>query len=486
MCNTKKYISDIIGDAYRQWHEANIIIKSGTGTGKTYFVFNILAPYATTLNKKILYLCNRKPLLEQQRKVADGLPNVDCMTYQKLQANVNRKKTIQHYDYVIADEAHYLQADATFNEYTDVSWNYLKNQKGNVVIYMSASAGTLFQELQDSSFVLSEHIYSIKQRYTHIDKVFMYDKADLTKIIDYILEYYPDEKILVFVGSINRLDEMYSVYGDEADYLCSRNRKVPYVNYDCICNKQFSKRILFTTKALDNGIDIIDTDLCHIITEMFDLESTLQAIGRKRPVDMLDECRLYFRRYDGRTIAQYIKKIEKELYPVQEYLKDKDKFLELMANDNMDLRKLARENHILYADFQDEALKINYMALKKCQYDLKTLKDMQRTSYENVLFAYLGKELHEKLAELEIDIESKDRFAEYLGKIEGMKLFKKEQNQLKNVFREILGTKCRTLGIKTLNGQLEDLGYKYSIESKIEKSRQSKNRDKRFWIVTHL
>lgn len=42
MENKKLYISDIIGDEYKDWNNEKIILDCGTGRGKTYFILNIL------------------------------------------------------------------------------------------------------------------------------------------------------------------------------------------------------------------------------------------------------------------------------------------------------------------------------------------------------------------------------------------------------------------------------------------------------------
>lgn len=45
--------------------DTKVILDGGTGTGKTYFVLNILGKYAEQQRKSILYLCNRSALKGQ-------------------------------------------------------------------------------------------------------------------------------------------------------------------------------------------------------------------------------------------------------------------------------------------------------------------------------------------------------------------------------------------------------------------------------------
>lgn len=58
------YFSDLIGDAYKGWHDTKIILDGGTGAGKTYFCLNKVGVHAQRQEKSVLYLCNRKELKE--------------------------------------------------------------------------------------------------------------------------------------------------------------------------------------------------------------------------------------------------------------------------------------------------------------------------------------------------------------------------------------------------------------------------------------
>lgn len=122
---TKKlYLSDIIGEEYKSWNNEKVILDCGTGRGKTYFIINSLCLYAAEKNKSVLYLCNRIKLIEQIKNNVEriGLLNVDVISYQRIQ----KEKTFRdkHYDYIIADEVHYILDDASFNYYTDITYNY--------------------------------------------------------------------------------------------------------------------------------------------------------------------------------------------------------------------------------------------------------------------------------------------------------------------------------------------------------------------------
>ena len=55
------YIADIIGEEYKEWDSSRpIIIHAPMGSGKTYFVLNVLLPYVHSKGKKLVYLAHWK------------------------------------------------------------------------------------------------------------------------------------------------------------------------------------------------------------------------------------------------------------------------------------------------------------------------------------------------------------------------------------------------------------------------------------------
>ena len=47
-----KHFSDLIEDSYKKWNDTRVILDGGTGTGKSYFILNILSKYADTEGKR--------------------------------------------------------------------------------------------------------------------------------------------------------------------------------------------------------------------------------------------------------------------------------------------------------------------------------------------------------------------------------------------------------------------------------------------------
>lgn len=59
--------------------------------------------------------------------------------------------------------------------------------------------------------------------YSYVSKLYYYQSDELPGIIDDILANESDSKIIVFCNSGDRILEMSKIYGDNADYFCSRN-----------------------------------------------------------------------------------------------------------------------------------------------------------------------------------------------------------------------------------------------------------------------
>lgn len=487
------YFTELIGEKYKNWDNLKVILDGGTGSGKTYFVQNVLIPYAKLQKKKVLYLCNRRPLYDELLVEMKNHINVDLMLYQVLQEHLRNNDSIGHYEYIIADECHYLYTDAIFNEYTDLSYNFLLDQKNNVVIFMSATAPTFFRDLQQFKIVDKKNVFTVPKDYSYVKNVYFYDGDDLVNVIDDIMQKHPNDKMIIFVNSMDRLKDIYDIYEEIAYCMCSKSTKrkeiLELCTNDCIVQyKQeyitFDRKILIATKALDNGINIKDPAIKHVFCEIFDIDSAIQAIGRKRCIGENDTCNFYFKNYGKRAIARFLNKNEQQYNPVKKYLQNKNDFLQELKENNVDIREFARENRIMYTDWEDnEQIQINNVRYKKYRMDNNIIRRMRATTYQAVMNQYLGDELVSKIKELEIITAAKDIFFEYLLSVVGKKLFKEEQKVLKTKMRNFLGLNDRTMGIGVCNGKLSDCQYPYTIISKQENSRQSSNYKKRYWMI---
>ena len=489
-----EYITDKIKEEYKQWENESVFFDAGTGTGKSTFIFDVMIPYAKKQGKNLLFLTNRKPLYESFKERIKGHSNAKLMTYQLLQSLIKKGETIPHYDYIFADECHYLIDDATFNEYTDISFDFLMSQHDNVVIYSSATMQFVIALLDGLGKVKPERIYKVPKDTSYIDGIYFYEKDELTALIDDIQERNPSDKIVIFVNSVKRQDELYSIYGDKAYYMRSSTTtkgKVPeYIDNDCITANSFDKRILITTKVLDNGIDLKDISLKHIFCEIVDSNSAVQSIGRKRPVSDDDHCNIYFADYDKERekLGGFLSECRKHLNLYREYKENPEQFIK----SHPDIRNEIRFNRIFYASLDTGEIKANRIAFLKYSFDEMTLFKMlakEKDAYKNVLLSYLGDDYKAKVKDLEHIAIAKDSFTSYMERTAGKKLFKDDQRILKQKFTELLGLSDRHtgLGLHTLNGKLRDCQYPYIIISQKEyKRKPEENYLKKYWKIENI
>lgn len=71
---------------FQNWTEGLYLVDAPCGTGKSYFVFHTLYPFAKENNKKLIVFSNRNALKRQQELQAEGT-DIELITYQKLEYN---------------------------------------------------------------------------------------------------------------------------------------------------------------------------------------------------------------------------------------------------------------------------------------------------------------------------------------------------------------------------------------------------------------
>ena len=163
MTNEKKYLADQIGEEYKSWKEGELIfIQAPTGTGKSYFILNVLLDWAVANRASILYLVNRKVLksqieeklqercIELERYYGNDVSSmIEVMTYQTIEQKLLRQdrgeigfliNKLNQYTFVVYDECHYFYTDSTFNTNTELSFDCLADIfDKKIQIFMSAT-----------------------------------------------------------------------------------------------------------------------------------------------------------------------------------------------------------------------------------------------------------------------------------------------------------------------------------------------------------
>lgn len=490
----RKTFNDLITpETINTWKQGKgIILNGGTGTGKTYFIIHNLAEKCLNEGKKILYLCNRTALFDKVLKEVKAnflQDNIDVRTYQWLEAMINNNKEIKTYDYIVADECHYFMSDS-WNDFTDISYKYLISQTYSIVLFMSATANDVFGQIQNIDLVDKDNIYIIKKDYSYVKNLeLMFQPNAKDTIIETTIENLlneTDEKIIYFCKSLKYGFELYQKFKDNAYLYCSQNKKndkyLPHATLDCIKENEedktitFNKRLLITTSALDNGIDIIDRSVKHLITDIWDFDIMVQCLGRKRPIDNTDWCNFYIRNYSNKQLGNIKGGLGTILNPAKVFKSDINKFKDTYLKNDRQFH-----NTLLYNDPKSTELKLNLVKFNKMKIDYNTLDKWIEKSYKYYLvclFDVYENKIQVVDSKMSHELSKEEILIKYLDSIVGKELRKEEQSKLKEAFNEA-GLKDRTMGINTLNGKLLDEELPFIIKTE-------RNKSSRWWKIYRL
>ncbi len=320
-----------IGTDYINWKNGEkVFISAPTGSGKTYFILNVLLPYAYRQGRTIVYLVNRRILAKQIQhdiEVIDesfigngyfGLKEmITVMTYQELEKCAKGTEGIPYAlnwcTYVVCDESHYFLSDSLFNTSTIVSYNVIASLfASKITIFISATMGAFEgiiknQEASRNGFVLSDaaamynadnsyqefekifeatlHRYELSLKYKYLDVKF-FEKVD--EIVDIIENASEKQKWLIFYNDIEKgkeLEKELIENGLDAVFIDAEYEKSEITKsvVESIATENiFENQILIATSVLDNGVSIKDLQLRNIIVLAESEHEFIQMLGRKR------------------------------------------------------------------------------------------------------------------------------------------------------------------------------------------------------------
>lgn len=533
----KIWVSDIIGEDYKKWERRKILLGFGTGRGKTRFALNVYSRYAINQGKSVLYLCNRKTLKTQVKDSIKlyGVSKVDCNSYQKLSQIILKGDDIPEYDVYICDESHFFLADAEFNLYTDVVYEYIMNRIRSTVIYMTATYKNIFGRIEKDikqRHELEPLKYYLPTEYDYVEKIlwFQGQKGSVKGIVDKILRESPDDKIMYFCNSLTKMQKFYLDYSpdkgmgeddkfiqdsplrfmkfmcsnyndnneddiDENEDIKKKNKpkkkdKNQFIRKHCSDDAiyyddktggyTFDGRVLVTTKVLDNGVDFKDKKIRHIICDVFDIESAIQCLGRKRVLDENDTCIFYLRDYQHYEVNLFLDSITKNLESPRLFLKDRSKWISEYGKDR------SYKDYTIYFDFDmKNDWTINTLRYDKLLHDEKLVGNMKRkiTSYKAEILDYLGATVDGKSIDMEVIIAEKqiDSIEIYLKKHIGIRLSKQQQQEFVKLcnLRDRFNRLQKSIG--SIQQYLSSMKYPYEITSNRFKEN---GRQVRHWIIS--
>lgn len=480
----KKYISDVITTKeIKKWQPGNrILVCSQTGSGKSEVIKTGLYDYAKTMGKKILLMSNRN-LLKNQNIVDIGSKKdvIKVHNYQEYESRIlgglDIDELFRPFDYVVYDESHYFFSDSQFNRNTDLLISPIKATPADkIFIFMTATPDALLDYQSDYDYV-----YNLPQDYSYIDNIYFYNMNEKSSVVEAIIQNAPQEdKILYFGSNAEDIWRLSTHFPNDAAFICSSSNKMADKSSaeaiaDIVNHARFSPRILFSTKVLDNGVNLKDENLKHVIIDISDPISFIQTMGRKRCLSAKERITLYVRNYHKGMLFYIIKGLRTKIKMVEDY----NKLLPIDFRNKYSLRdsdNLFDDNYNLnHSRYQ------HYLTQKRL---LETMfYDDGKNGYKNYICKLLNFPV-ENTRDANKDFERisiKDLMEKYLG----VKMFKDDQEKFKLLFFDKIFTPKKTeyiaRGIKAANGILEEDGLDYKIYSRQEFKNINKN--KTYWIV---
>ncbi|WP_079545499.1 DEAD/DEAH box helicase [Christensenella massiliensis] len=485
-------------EAIEHWQgNIKILLNADCGTGKTSFVLNELYEYAREHGWKILYLSNRNLLKKQiELEIVDKQDVFTLFNYQKKEydyrdipwADIRQdelaKAINEQYDMVVCDEAHYFFTDSWAGTAPNVMLQTICHLLVIPAIFMTATPPILqrYVPFQD------ENIFVVKKP-PQIEKAYYYSNDEaIERKIDSIPM---DEKVIYFGRKTNRLLELKEKYNERCMFVCAESNDNFRKNVDAekrdylIENNKFEPQILLTTSALDNGINIEDLQVKHIICDYPDWITVKQCIGRKRFLHADDKINLYI-------------KIDPQMYHglLTEYKKKLKTMLDYQESDIADFATayneiFFKEGFVFtdkYKDIGEKPFLILDSVYYKIRYDIEFFEDIVghgRTAFVERLCDELG--ISFKIFRcLEDEFNSIDT-AEKLESLIDKILWKEEQKELSQFFKNGLyrlkkDSRCNKL--KGINNYLKKikLDESYEIVSKQGKNPETKKRQT-YWTI---
>ena len=318
-------------EVFQNWTQTNgVMIVAPTGAGKSTFVLSILYPYVAEHGRRLLIVSNRTalnsqyknqllrqlnspalkkytPIGIQEQEEFEGVQATFC-TYQGLPGLMKRLRCheVGPFDFVVLDEAHWLVADSLFSEGSDYILEQIPRAFGKCVrVYMTATPwavqNLIAKTEQVAPFPIAEGCYYLTTGayQTRNPEFAVYQFPDFPR--KYNLKFLPpsvrddlcDETLLslitnspneekwVIFSSSKELGRALAKILPDAAYLDADQKSGPLWN-SLVEKSRFEKRVLITTAVIENGLNINDSSVRHVVLLTTDHIQFIQELGRKR------------------------------------------------------------------------------------------------------------------------------------------------------------------------------------------------------------
>lgn len=402
-----QWVADIIDKDYTKWNSGDIVlIECQTGTGKTWFVKNVLTDYLLE-HERLLFVCNRTNLKRQLKKDLlnkYGIPiptdengntdlerldnitkieNIVITSYHAIQNSIikqfydGEQCDIGQFEYIILDECHYLMTDGSYNNKCMLAYDKLvkEHQHNSIKIFISAT----MEEIKPTIYKNVAKIMGEKPRIfeysTGIDYSYVHPKYfdSIDTIINLIKNDMSEEKWLIFVSKIDDGKYFLQNLGEDICSLIVAGSKTDELK-SIINNSKFEKKVLVTTKALDNGINIEDSQLVNIVIMAWDKTTFIQMLGRKRyTIDNCQEINLYIMKRMKKSFISKVMHYDQLLDEINLLIKNPNDF-----NKKYDysIDEIGELDQLFYRDKVTGNWKVNKIGWARTEKDKKFFQSM--------------------------------------------------------------------------------------------------------------
>jgi len=526
-----EYVSEVVKEEYKKWKGGDIaLLYSQVGTGKTHFVFNVIVP-SLLLHEKLLYVCNRRKLNKQvkydllklrgeklpQNKEEEAklnereiFGNVHILNYQRLESFLNYGEyDLSSFKYIVMDEAHYFCIDTAFNHKTFLSKKVLIDGKlsNTIKVLISGTINDLIPHIKKETYN-ELYSYSTGSDFSYLNPRYFTKSKDIVQLI---INDQTDDKWLIFVTSKQSGDYIRrSLEEAEIDAIFTHSK----TSTNHIKNEQFEEKVYICTKHLDNGVNIIDNRLKHVVVMAYDEVTFIQEVGRCRiDIKNAKEVNLYIPTFNMKNFQKKIYyQYDKQLEFVNEFKSNVNKFQAKYKNDHLkvpntlfvlDEMNQWRANidgiNRLYKDKEFAEQMVNYYQNGYGDYEGKDL-----FAYIKIQLSWLGLQNTFDTSKLIKNVPSHlevDTLYITIKALVGKKMFDEEQRVLSNIILNQLVTietnvdyRTKKLNPKTLESILRDqLKLPFAVSKTkrdkrriLENGEINPNRDKNYIVINEL
>ena len=287
------HINELIGDQYMTWRPGErILIAAGCGTGKTTFAVGPLLEWAQSQGKSIIYMSSRKALNHSlvRRYTKRG---IIFTTYQRVEQELlDGKRPLAGYDIVVCDESHYFVSDSTFNSRTEESWRAVVMSKATV-IFMTGTPEGIRTLAEIAGIALRE--YDLPAQTDHIRRVVW--SSSRQQYIDSIVRTAKQGRpLMAFFASkadMHRCEgrlaeakiscEVYDSTGRTAQKTADgQTVLIPKLPAQDELGYTLSAQCLLSTTYLNSGIEVWDSGVTDVFSDIIDIDECIQSLYRKR------------------------------------------------------------------------------------------------------------------------------------------------------------------------------------------------------------